>query len=101
MKRTKPYYSKKQIINLISSGNAYIEEEARRSAQDDFGWGIDDICNALKALPVKYWYDSKKRFDNPEIWVDYYRAHDLMGERVYTHFYVNDGKLIIDSFKEI
>lgn len=53
------------------------------------------------ALPYKRWYKSEKRFDNPEIWVDYYRAYNLMGENVYTHFYVEDEALIVDSFKEI
>ncbi|MBW1650889.1 MAG: type II toxin-antitoxin system MqsR family toxin [Deltaproteobacteria bacterium] len=56
---------------------------------------------ALMALPYKRWYKSEKRFDNPEIWVDYYRVYNLMGENIYTHFYVEDEALIVDSFKEI
>ena len=101
MKRTGPYYSKRQIINHISSGKIHITDDARNSADDHFGWKMDDICKALKALPPKCCYNSKNRHNNPMIYVDYYRAHNLMGENVYTHFYVEDGILIIDSFKDI
>jgi len=101
MKRDKAYYSKKQIRNLILAGNVQITEQARMSAQGDFGWDFDDICNAILALPTKACYKSETRFNNPQIWVDYYRVRSLKGEKVYTHFYVDNDNLIIDSFKEI
>jgi hypothetical protein len=101
MIRDKAYYSKKQIRNLILIGNVQITEQARMSAQNDFGWDFDDICNAILALPITSCYKSETRFGNPQIWVDYYRAYDLKGENVYTHFYVDSDNLIIDSFKEI
>ena len=101
MIKDKAYYSKKQIRNLILIGNVQITEQARMSAQDDFGWDFNDICNAILALPIKSCYKSETRFNNPQIWVDYYRAHDLKCENVYTHFYVDNDNLIIDSFKEI
>ena len=99
--RDKAYYSKKQIRNLILTGNVQITEQARMSAQNNFGWCLYDICNAISALPVKFCYKSEPRFENPQIWVDYYRAYDLKGENIYTHFYVDSDNLIIDSFKEI
>ena len=101
MKRDKAYYSKRQIRNLILTGNVKITEQARMSAQDNFGWDFDDICNAISALPIKACYKSEPRFNNPRIWVDYYRAYGLKGENVYTHFYVDSDNLIIDSFKDI
>ncbi len=101
MVRDKAYYSKGQLSKLISEGNVLVTEQARKSAQNDFGWNLNDICRALQAMPVKFCYKSEPRFNNPKIWVDYYRAHGLKGENVYTHFYVENGKLIIDSFKEI
>jgi hypothetical protein len=101
MTRNRAYYSKKQIRNLISQDNVQLTEPARISAHDDFGWDIDDICSALLALPMKDCYKSETRFDNPHIWVDYYRSYGLKGENVYTHFYIDSGYLIIDSFKEI
>lgn len=101
MSRNKPYYSKKQIRQLISLNNVQITQQARTTAQKDFGWSIDDICKALLKLPVKSWYKSETKFDNPNIWVDYYRANNLEGENIYTHFYVDCNNLVIDSFKEI
>ncbi|MBF0378509.1 MAG: type II toxin-antitoxin system MqsR family toxin [Desulfamplus sp.] len=100
MIRDRAYYSKKQIRNLILQNNVQITEQARSTAQECFGWDIDDICSAILELPIKYCYKSETRFDNPQIWVDYYRAYDLKGENVYTHFYVDSNNLIIDSLKE-
>ena len=99
--RNKPYYSKKQIHDFISSGKLEITELARKSAKSVFGWSINDIKKAILALPQKYCYKSEQRYNNPKIWVDYYRAPGIMGENIYTHFYVDDEMLIIDSFKEI
>lgn len=101
MARTKAYYSKKKILELINTGKVSITEQARATAKKDFGWDIDDICKALKSLQPLSWYSSEHRHNNPSIWVDYYRAVGLKGENVYTHFYIEDDCLIIDSFKEI
>ena len=101
MTRDKPYYSKKQIYNFIKSGKLYVTETARNSARDFLGWSLKDIEKALLALSQKSCYKSEPRFNNPSIWVDYYRAKNILGENVYTHFYVEDGMLIVDSFKEI
>lgn len=100
MKRDKPYYSKKQIINCIENRKIQLEPDARQRAKDDFGWKLDDIKKALKKLSPNNCYKSEQRFENPGIWVDYYRA-DVMGEQIYTHFYIDEtGQLIIDSFKK-
>ena len=37
--------------------------------------------------------------DVPVIY-DVYKADDIMGEKVYTHFYFNEDMLIIDSVHE-
>jgi len=78
-----------------------VTDEALYSAEDAFGWNLEDIKNALMRLMPKHWYKSEPRYDNPKIWVDYYRARDIMGENIYTHFYVEEDILIIDSFKEL
>jgi hypothetical protein len=101
MLRDKAYYSKKQIRNLILQGCVQLTEQSRKSALEDFGWDIDDICKAILALSITCCYKSETRFNNPTIWVDYYRAYDLKNENIYTHFYVDCDCLIIDSFKEI
>jgi len=33
--------------------------------------------------------------------IDYYKAPELKGEAVYIHFYIVDGRLIVNSFKKI
>lgn len=101
MVRDKAYYSKKLIRELIKAGNVQITRQALKTAKDSFGWNFDDICKAILTLPVKACYKSETRFNNPEIWVDYYRAYKLKNENVYTHFYVDGDILVIDSFKEI
>ena len=101
MPRNRPYYSKRQIRNLIISGKLFVTGLALSSARESFGWSIEDIEKALLALPQKCCYHSESRYDDPGIFVDYYRANDILGENVYTHFYVEDGVLIVDSFKEI
>ncbi|MGD9973212.1 MAG: type II toxin-antitoxin system MqsR family toxin [Desulfatirhabdiaceae bacterium] len=99
MTRTKPYYSQKEIRSYISDRKVEIRSSALQNAQKDFGWGIDDIYKALSKLPLRCWYKSEPRYNNPQIWVDYYRCPDLNGENIYTHFYVDNDRLIIDSFK--
>lgn len=101
MTRNQPYYSKRKIINLISSGNILVTDQAQKTAKDCFGWDISDIEKAIKKLPLHCCYKSEQRFDNPSVWVDYYRAPGLLGENVYTHFYVEDEMFIVDSFKDI
>jgi len=99
--RSDPYYSKRQIRNFINADKLSVTPSARNSARDSFGWSLEDIEKALLALPQGSCYKSCSRFGDPSIFVDYYRAIDLLGENVYTHFYVDDGVLIVDSFKEI
>ena len=101
MIRDKPYYSKKRIRALICQGKIQVTQGARKSAKDDFWWSVDDICKAMLALKTTQCYKSEPRYQNPKIHVDYYRAHNIKGENVYTHFYIDDNTLIIDSFKEL
>jgi len=95
------YYSKKKIRTLIEKDAVIIESNALESAKKDFGWDYKKICEALLKIPSRCCYNRKPRFNNPEIWVDYYRAENIMGENIYTHFYVENDKLVIDSFKEL
>jgi len=99
--RNKPFYSRREIARLVDSCRILLEERARIAAERDFGWKIEDIAEALKNLPPGCCYKSETRYDNPEIWVDFYRVYGLMGEDVFTHFYVENGYLVVDSFKEL
>lgn len=78
-----------------------ITGQARWTARNDFGWGIEEIKLAISKLQHGDFHKSNTHYNNPKIHVDYYKAENLMGERVYTHFRIEDGALIIDSFKEI
>ncbi len=95
------YYGLRQIKALVCSGDYFVTKGARGFAKKDFGWTLDDIKKAMCRLQPKHFYKSAEHWDNPSIYVDYYKAYGLMGENVYTHFRIDDGKLIIDSFKEI
>lgn len=48
----------------------------------------------MKKEPPYNYYGEK-----PVIY-DVYKSNDIMGESVYTHFYFNENKLIIDSVHE-
>ena len=101
MVRNKPYYSLARVRKLAVSGECYVKGKARATAQNDFGWDQVDIKKAISKLQHKHFYKSDTKYDNPGIYVDYYKAKNLMGENVYIHFRIEDDRLIICSFKEI
>lgn len=78
-----------------------IHEHALRGAWRDFGWREADIRDAVAKLQVKHFYKHEPYWENPSIEMDYYKARGLKGEDVYTHFHVEEGLLIISSFKKI
>lgn len=101
MVRDRPYYSLKKVKFLVSEKKCSINDNARRTARKDFGWGAADIKKALSRLQPKHFYKSDSKYDDPTVYVDYYKARDLMGENLYIHFRIEKGCLIICSFKEI
>ena len=96
-----PAYSKNQLRDLLQNDHYLVSKGAKKTALDDFGWRDRDIKKAILALRKKDFHKTTENWDNPSIKVDYYRAKGLMGENVYTHFHVEDGELIISSFKEL
>lgn len=96
-----PAYSFSQIRDLLQNDHYLVSKGARRTAIDDFGWKDEDIKKAILALKLKDFYKTTDNWDDPSIKVDYYRAKGLLGENVYMHFHVEDGDLIISSFKEL
>lgn len=96
-----PHYSLKKIKKFISNGDFLITNRAKNDAKNDFGWDLKAIKNAILSLQKKHFHKSKENWDDPSIYVDYYKARGLMGENVYLHFHVEKNKLIINSFKEI
>lgn len=101
MTRTKPYYSLAKVKKLATSGPCTINVKARETARNDFGWDQRDIKKAISKLQHKHFHKSDTKYDTPGVYVDYYKAGNLMGERVYIHFRIENNCLIICSFKEI
>jgi len=100
--RPKPAYPLKDIKALAAVDDTIkINGNALDSADEDFGWGPDEISNAIGALTGKHFVKSEDHRRYPSIKVDYYRARGLKGENVYTHFYTKGGVLIVSSFKQI
>ncbi|MFT5700259.1 MAG: hypothetical protein ACI8ZB_003131 [Desulforhopalus sp.] len=99
--RNKPYYGLKTVKQLVSNKRVVINQNARRTALKDFGWKQLDIQKSLLKLQPKHFYKSDYKYDDPSIYVDYYKAYGLMGEDVYIHFRIEDNYLIICSFKEV
>jgi hypothetical protein len=99
--RTKPYYSLKTVKSLVTNNRCIINQKARTGASRSFGWKQTDVHKALLKLQPKHFYKSDHKYDDPKIYVDYYKAYGLMGENVYIHFRIEDDHLIICSFKEV
>lgn len=101
MSRTLQYYSLVQIRKHISNNNYNITEKAKNDANKFFGWKQKDIVKAILSLKNKHFFKSTKHFTESGIYVDYYKAYNLMNEDVYTHFHIEGNNLIINSFKKI
>lgn len=101
MARNQPYYSLAKVKKLATSGKCFINTKARTTARNDFGWDQVDIKRAISKLQHKHFHKSETKYDNPGIYVDYYKADNLMGEKVYIHFRIETNCLVICSFKEI
>ena len=91
----------RKVRDIVRNGKCIINANARLTAKTDFGWNQADIKKAFSKLQQKHFCKSATKYDNPSIYVDYYKAYQLMGENVYIHFRVEDECLVICSFKEI
>ena len=105
MVRDRPYYSLKKVKALVEK-NIFINRRARFTAKEDFGWDNKEIKRALLRLQPKDFYKRAPKYDNPAIYVDYYKAWNLFSEEVYIHFRIEKDEagedcLIICSFKRI
>ncbi len=101
--RTKPFYSLGRVKKLVKIGKVLIRGNARDGARDSFEWEVSDILDALNKLQIKHFHKREESNFTPKIPFDFYKAHDLKGEDVYTHFYIDNDidMLIVDSFKKI
>ena len=111
--RRKPSTALKDVKALIRADDIFIKPDAIRYALNDFGWNASDIKKCLLKLNDRYHRDNPEKNHfyktvehryHTDIMVDYYKAQNIIkGINVYTHFHIHpiDGKLIIDSFKEV
>lgn len=100
-KRSKPYYSLTAAKQLIKQGDVAIRGNALEGAYQDFGWKTDDILDAIRKLKPAHYYKSEPSRMRESLLIDYHKAPELKGEAVYIHFYIADGRLIVNSFKKI
>ncbi len=101
MSNREPFYQITRVRRLAQEGKCDVLGRARRTALDDFGWNYADIKRAIKTLQKKDFLKTEQKYDNPGLYVDFYKARGLLGENVYLHFRIEGGRLIICSFKRI
>jgi hypothetical protein len=111
--RRKPSYPLKDVKELIRINKILFGRNAVRYAFNDFGWNTSAMKKCLLRLNDRYYDDNPKKNHFyktvphnkiPNTMMDYYKAQQIMnGINLYIHFYIHpdDGKLIINSFKEI
>ena len=102
IKNPKSHYPLREVREKLSTNKVLIRRNALSYARKDFGWETADILDALKKLRPNHYYKTDPSENKPGIMLDFYRATNLKGENIYTHFYIDDqtGLLIINSFKE-
>ncbi|NQV36949.1 MAG: type II toxin-antitoxin system MqsR family toxin [Candidatus Marinimicrobia bacterium] len=95
-----------KIRECINRNKYEISDKATICAILHFSWTDNEILRAIKALKKVHFYKSEPHRDiDMQIFgirVDYYKAINLYGRNIYTHFHIdNNGILQIESFKEI
>ncbi|HOF62602.1 MAG TPA: type II toxin-antitoxin system MqsR family toxin [Candidatus Latescibacteria bacterium] len=98
----KATYPLEDVRRLVNSGKWKARKNALEGAWKAFGWESDDIRRAILALKPCHFY--KSDWSNARcsdgIMLDFYKSR-FRGEDVYTHFYVENGVLlVVNSFKE-
>ena len=107
-KKNNPKYDLKKVHEAIKQGYYRVSNRVREQVYDDFGWQTSDLETFFKRLKKKH-FDKQMPMENrpprdyygeiPAIY-DVYKPDDILGEKVYTHFYFNEDLLIIDSVHE-
>jgi len=99
MKTKKPTHSQKTLRELIKSEKVEIRER-KLLPSEDLGWSTNDKIAAILKLKATDCYNSRPQSGNPAVMYDYYRtSNKINDEFIYTHFYIEDGVLVIDSMK--
>ena len=99
--RSQPYYSLSAVKQLVKQRVVDIRGNALEGAYQDFGWKSDDILDAIRKLKPAHYYKSEPSRMRESLFIDYYKVPELKGEAVYVHFFIVEGRLIVNSFKRI
>ena len=97
------YYNLTDVVQKIREHKFVINPNAIKCAYQDFGWGKDEIVAALKNLRAKHFlrtipFRTKQGNVVDGVMVDHYGGI-INQEDIYTHFYIEDDFLVINSFK--
>jgi hypothetical protein len=97
------------VHEAIKNGCYGVHPRVWQQIKDAFGWKTRDLETFYSRLRPKHFYKQMSMGnktphdyygDIPAIY-DVYKAEDIMGEKVYTHFYFNEDRLMIDSVHEL
>jgi hypothetical protein len=108
--RIKPYYPIKKVKNAVRQNKFFASKRVKATYKKDFGWKKEDVKKALLKLnTLNDFYISDTMRRNPPgdyigdypITLDYYKAKNLLGEKVFLKFYFNGERLILDSLKKL
>lgn len=101
--KPKPAYDLDEVKEKVRKGNVFLHQKALDGARESFGWGEQEIRDAVLNLEAKHFYKSETFSTNAWLVLDVYKARGVLNEDVYAHFYIDDeiDMLIINSFKEI
>ncbi len=94
--------------NAIKHGSYQVYSHVWHDIRHDFGWGIKNLENFFLSLRPKHFEKQMERRSPPRndysgeipVILDVYKSDDIMGEKIYSHFYFDGNELIIDSVHE-
>jgi hypothetical protein len=103
-----------EVKRLAKAQVVRFEGQSLDCANRDFGWGVNDILKCIGKLNGRlhnldternHYYKTTPVYGRPDgmhLEMDYYKAKNVMqGFSVYTHFCIEDGTLVISSFKRL
>lgn len=95
-----PSFKLKEVKKLISQGKILINQNSLDGAYRCFNYTTPDIKSALLKIKANNFHKTEPSIYKPKIMIDTYKFKGSNDENIYTHFYIEDDLLIINSFKE-
>ena len=91
------YHDLAEVKKKIKAGQFVINDDVLNDARLEFGWNKNDILYAYSKLKPEDCCDTDHSKIKYLMVVDTYEAN-IRNEDIYTHFYINAGMVIINSF---